>query len=1082
MAAGRLLSNLLLSVTIVTFLSLILDTKLVHYPTKKVSSVSMYINLDVHYYVKRNSDLHRRYRSYRSTKVTKTMSFHRAKNGIYLIKYLMAATYLLLLAGDINMNPGPGTYISNDAFKSTNCGEGLSICQWNVQCLTDSKFEEISSSLNSVQHSRNKADIVILTETFATSKKPDSLFAIANYDLYRRDRVGKKGGGIFIYVSNQLKCTKRNDLMSPDCEVLWLEVCPYKSKRHLLIAGVYRPPSSQLQDDIYIGSNIENAYLLNMEMIILGDFNIDILKPNYSKHKLIKTLKHLHLTQLLNQVTRPASKTCLDHIWTTNPERISTVETKLIGLSDHLPTIALRKYNKEGIKDPSIHKSFNYRDFKHFDVKAFIQSLNEAPWDTAFIFSEIDDIYDAWFKIFTGIIDDCAPVKQKRIKKSVQPAWFTSELNKLIVERNNLLKKAKRSGTDTDAWNKYKKCKNSVTKAIRLAKKEYFQNQVKDNRNNPKKLWSLIKTLTRENVNNHVNINSLKDKNGISHDEKGQLVEMLNSFFVNQPRELLGTSSSPTTGPSNNINCSNSAKPLVIPYITKGEIEKSILSMPSNKASGADGLSVKILKAAAPAISSSLARLINHCIDNGCVPSAWKLAKVIPIYKGKGSRDDMSNYRPISVLPILSKIFEKHVHSATFSHLKENNLLYKLQSGFRRNHSTETALVRMIDQLLLSLEDDHISGLLLIDYKKAFDLVDHEILLTKLKSYNIESKELKLFRNYLKDRHQYVKLGQHTSDPKTITHGVPQGSILGPLLFLVFINDLPNIVNKSTVDIFADDTTICASAPVASCTVSLKDTLQSDLNQVTEWSTNNSMIVNSTKTKVVLITGQRLDKKLEDRNLTLIAHGSVIDQPTSEKLLGVRIDEKLKFDDHVEDLSKKLSQRIGVLKNIKRNLPLNERKLFYNAMIKPIMLYGSTVWGSSTNIDKIFKLQKRAARVILDADLKERTNVMFSKLKWIPIKDEISIRKCSLIYKRNNGLTPTYINDMLIRNSDVHTRSTRHSGYNLVCPKYKRECEGGRTFRVTSTKLWNTIPTEIKKKPSFQAFKSAIRKYFYTKN
>ena len=139
---------------------------------------------------------------------------------------------------------------------------------------------------------------------------------------------------------------------------------------------------------------------------------------------------------MVNQVTRPASKTCLDHIWTTHPERISTVETKLIGLSDHLPTIALRKFNKEGIQDSYIHKSFSYRVFKHFNVEAFVQSLNEAPWDTAFIFSEIDDIYDSWFKLFAGIIDDCAPIKLKRVKRSVQPAWFSSELNKLIVERN----------------------------------------------------------------------------------------------------------------------------------------------------------------------------------------------------------------------------------------------------------------------------------------------------------------------------------------------------------------------------------------------------------------------------------------------------------------------------------------------------------------------------------------------------------------------------------------------------------------------------------------------------------------------
>jgi len=293
MAVGRLLSHLLLSVTIVTFLTLILDTKLEHYPAKEVSSVSIYTNLDVHYFLSRSSSLHRRYRRHCSTEA---LSFDRAKNGIYLIKHLIAATYLLLLAGDININPGPGPYISNDAFKSTNCGEGLSICQLNVQCLTDSKFEEISSSLNSAQPSRDKADLIILTETFASSKKPDSLFAIANYDLYRRDRVGKKGGGIFIYVSNQLKCKKQNDLMSPECEVLWLEVCPYKSKRPILVAGVYRPPSSKLQDDICIGSNIENAYLLNLEMIILGDFNIDTLKvsgypkrPSCTQHALART-------------------------------------------------------------------------------------------------------------------------------------------------------------------------------------------------------------------------------------------------------------------------------------------------------------------------------------------------------------------------------------------------------------------------------------------------------------------------------------------------------------------------------------------------------------------------------------------------------------------------------------------------------------------------------------------------------------------------------------------------------------------------------------------------------------------------
>ena len=287
-----------------------------------------------------------------------------------------------------------------------------------------------------------------------------------------------------------------------------------------------------------------------------------------------------------------------------------------------------------------------------------------------------------------------------------------------------------------------------------------------------------------------------------------------------------------------------------------------------HKATGVDGLGTKILKMVAPAISSSLAKLINYCIDNGCFPSAWKLAKAIPIYKGKGSKLNMSNYRPISaVLPLLSKIFERHI---LYNHLKDNSLLYNLQSGFHKTYSTETALVRLIDQ---------INGLVFIDYKNAFDLSDHIILLSKLGSFYIAPKELALFENYLKDRTQFVNLNEYNSAHNKITHGVPQGSILGPLLFLVAINDLLNVVTKSMVDIYADDTTLSASASINSFS-SVRDFLQDDINQVTTWSINNKMIINPSKTKALVIIGKRLRKNLDTQNLNLMALGNGIDQVT----------------------------------------------------------------------------------------------------------------------------------------------------------------------------------------------------------
>ena len=228
--------------------------------------------------------------------------------------------------------------------------------------------------------------------------------------------------------------------------------------------------------------------------------------------------------------------------------------------------------------------------------------------------------------------------------------------------------------------------------------------------------------------------------------------------------------------------------------------------MPSHKAAGSDGLVARILKIAAPAISLPLSRLINHCIDTGTFPSAWKTAKVTPIYKGRGSKDDKNNYRPISVLPLLSKIFEKHVHQALYSYMRNNNLLYSLQSGFRRSYSTKATLIRLTDQLLSDMDQDQISGPVFVDYKKAFDLIDHDILLSKLEAYGIASKELMLLTNHLKGRRGSVVIGGVQSEYRLITHGVPQGSVLGPLLFIIFVNDLPNSVSQSTVDIYTDDT------------------------------------------------------------------------------------------------------------------------------------------------------------------------------------------------------------------------------------------------------------------------------------
>ena len=239
------------------------------------------------------------------------------------------------------------------------------------------------------------------------------------------------------------------------------------------------------------------------------------------------------------------------------------------------------------------------------------------------------------------------------------------------------------------------------------------------------------------------------------------------------------------------------------------------------------------------------------------------------------------------------------------------------------------------------------------------------------------------------------------------------------------------------------------------------------------------MILNTPKTKSLIVTEKGLKNKLSDGTLNINVNGGVIEQVCVHKLLGLKFDEQLSFNEHIEDLCRKLSQRIGVLNKIKRNLPINERKLFYNALIKPIMLYGSCVWSSTSceNINRIYKLQKRAARVILNTDRHERSTNLFEQLNWLPLKDEIIMQKSCLLYKCMRGEARNYLRQLLVKNSGLHTRKTRHAEYGLVCPRYNRETEGGRTFHISSVKLWNSIPIDIHKKETIGDLKNSLRKH-----
>ena len=388
-------------------------------------------------------------------------------------------------------------------------------------------------------------------------------------------------------------------------------------------------------------------------------------------------------------------------------------------------------------------------------------------------------------------------------------------------------------------------------------------------------------------------------------------------------------------------------------------------------------------------------------------PEQWKIAQVTPLHK-EGVRNDINNYRPISILPTLSKILEKHVANSLLEFLRDNNLIYNLQSAFRTGHSTETALIRLTDEILLNMDKDEVTGLVFIDFRNAFDTIDHKLLLRKLSVYGASVSAVSWIQSYLSNRKQFIKLGNQSSELLPIKQGVPQGSILGPVLFLLFVNDMPLNISKSTLDIYADDTTISSSASWKEIP-KLQEAILEDLQKVEKWSRTNNMYLNPSKTKAMMAVGKRLRKRFEGETLSLqlSLNDKEIEIVRSHKLLGMKIDQDLTYDEHIDELCKKLSKRIGLLRHISPYLKQKQRLVYYQAIVKPVMLYICSVWSSCSNksLERVFQMQKRAARIILGAEYMTRTVTMFNKLNWIPYYNEAYINRCGIAFKRINDDT-----------------------------------------------------------------------------
>ena len=497
--------------------------------------------------------------------------------------------------------------------------------------------------------------------------------------------------------------------------------------------------------------------------------------------------------------------------------------------------------------------------------------------------------------------------------------------------------------------------------------------------------------------------------------------------------------------------------------------------MHPNKSTGLDNIPSKFLRDGASILKDPIAFIINLSISTNSVPDDLKCARVSPLFK-KGSRSLVGNYRPISILNVVSKILEKSVYNQLNQYLTDHQLLYSHQSGFRGTYSTDTCLIHLTDHVRTQVSRGNYTGMVLLDLQKAFDTVNHNILCNKLRAMGVES--IDWFRSYLSDRQQVVCVNKTSSNPMSITCGVPQGSVLGPLLFLCYINDMPISVNCKLL-LYADDSALLVDGKDSK---EIAANLSIELESCQQWLIDNKLSLHLGKTEAILFGSTRKLKKLNDFNV--MCNNEPIKSTQSVKYLGITLDQCLSGESAANNVIAKAGARLRFLYRQAQFLDQKTRKTLVSALIQCHFDYSCSSWfsGLSKKLqNKLQVMQNKVVRFVLG--LNPRTHVgqvELDRLGYLNVEDRVKQLKLNHVFNIYNETSPGYLSENFIKLSDRHRYNTRDSHHNFVIPRVRGQF-GSNTFQFTAVKAWNSLPGNIKSISTYAYFKKEVKSHLAMK-
>lgn len=880
-------------------------------------------------------------------------------------------------------------------------------------------------------------DLLCFTESWLKAEK--MCFNINNFvvaSFFNRNSC--EGGGSIILIKNNLKYKERKDIVKLSvervCEISCAEMDTY------IILCIYRPPASVLSSFIDIMEDVlSKIYDLNKRVFVCGDFNIDTLIDSSETQKLISLFNSFNLNNIFQEPTRVTltSRTCIDNIFSNCPFLDNSIITGV--RSDHR---CLFVSFQSQIK--LTNKIVKYRPLTDNRLEILNVKIMEKLNSFVYNIYQPNATYSNLHKIINEEFNKVCKIKTKKINNKLNFAtWATKGIRK---SRDTLYELYdKRSFTSDQRFHDYVRDYSKLFKKVCIiAKSRYISSKINKAENKSKCIWNVINTETGK-VNDNPNNLSIRH-NGVMISDESEVATLFENFFTNIPFEItksIKSSSDTAMKLLNRYSKISSIPEFFFSHVSTIDIIKHFKTLNKKKTEDLWGLSVKSIESFIHTIGPILADIFNGCVDGGIFPDLMKHSKIAPIFKS-GCKTDPTNYRPVSVLPALSKIFEKIILNQLLNHFNNNKLLHTHQYGFTKGRNTTNAGTKLIAEIFDAWENSQDLVGVFCDLSKAFDCVDHKTLLSKLEFYGVRGLASNLIQSYLSNRTQCVNNNGRVSKGSLVRMGVPQGSILGPFLFLAYINDLPHMVEEMAhIVLFADDTSLLFK-------VDRKDNMLSTpngtLTMVSEWFTANNLVLNAKKTKCLKFTLPNVPKI--DSTVTL--GGDALEFVDSTVFLGITVDTKLQWRAHINTLVKRLSSAAYAVRKIRQLTDVATARLVYFSYFHSIMTYGLIMWGSAADIDSIFILQKRAIRAIYRMRARESLREIFPVIDIMTLPSQYVFE--NLLYVKKNL-------SLFSKNADRHTLNLRNID-KLDIPKFRLQ-KTSKCFLINSIRLFNKLPKSI---------------------